>query len=366
MKTPFTLRKPLRMMDFVLVPLGCFLGVILWLRHRAYDAGWCASSAGDLPTIALGNLTVGGTGKTPHAAEFLRAIEGELGPGSVALLSRGYGRKTKGFRWVETVDSPDLAGDEPLMLKRQLPGIAVAVCEDRLKGLTTIRSEVPSIQWVVLDDALQHRKLRPTIRVLLFDCSQPVFRDRLIPAGRLRDLPIRRFAADAAVFSRSPNGALEEAVALEGWPAERPYFGSRMRPANLRRWPDGEDAPGFPPARNTTAADLPRILAVSGIARPERFIDELASQFQIVRRESYPDHHLFTPADARAWRTAVETDSLAGIVMTEKDAVRLGSISGELLGLPIWYAPLKVEWLDTLAWKDWLRSVLAARKNPDI
>ena len=166
-------------------------GLVVRARHRLYDAGILPSHEGALPTLVLGNLTVGGTGKTPLTERLVLDLENILGKGSVGILSRGYGRDTSGFQWVTPQSSSAEAGDEPVMLARKLPHAAVAVCEDRLQGLERMRDERPELRWVVCDDAFQHRALKPTLSMLLIDSTQPIASDRLLPAGRLRDVPER-------------------------------------------------------------------------------------------------------------------------------------------------------------------------------
>ena len=154
----------------VLSPLTALYAVALVIRHFLYDSGVLNSRPGAIPTLVIGNIHVGGTGKTPHASAFLSILSEKLGGAHhVALLSRGYGRKTQGFRWVlEDSDWSDV-GDEPSLLKSLHPLHSVAVCENRVMGIERIAKEKPEVKVIVLDDGLQHRALRPDLSVLLID-----------------------------------------------------------------------------------------------------------------------------------------------------------------------------------------------------
>lgn len=335
-------------------------GLVLRMRHGLYDAGLLPSQAGALPTLVLGNLTVGGTGKTPLTERIVLDLERIVGRGSVGILSRGYGRSTRGFRWVELDSSSVDVGDEPLMLARKLPHAAVAVCEDRLAGLEAMRNDRPNLRWVVCDDAFQHRALKPTISLLLIDSTQPIHTDRLLPAGRLRDLKRRAHAADAIIVTRLdlPLGDLRAAFA-PGFASEKPVFGSNMQRDPLRTWPG--DAP-CPNGNSLASPDQrERIIAVAGISRPERFMDRLAGRFQVVRREAFADHQAYTAKDFKRWKRIVEGDRLHALITTEKDVVRLPL--GGIPGVAIRYEPMHAEWHDRHEVESWLKGQIDAHEK---
>ena len=195
----------------------------LKLRHFLYDTGLKKVRSADVPTICIGNITVGGTGKTPHTEMLIRTLlqDDEWGGKNIAVLSRGYKRKTKGFQQV-TEDGTALAyGDEPLQIKKKFPGMTVAVDSNRIEGcdflshpekLQTakkarkcIDKSLPASDLIILDDAFQHRALKPTLSIVLVDYNRPIFKDHLLPIGRLRDLPERISAADIIIVSKCPN-----------------------------------------------------------------------------------------------------------------------------------------------------------------
>ena len=338
-------------------PWSVLFGLILKLRHGLYDTEILKSEPGALPTLVLGNLTVGGTGKTPLTELLVLELEKILGEGHVGILSRGYGRQTKGFRWVSESDFASIVGDEPLMLRRKLPHVPVAVCENRLAGLRKMRDEEPDLQWVVCDDALQHRQLKPTIALLVLDSTQPIKKDRLLPLGRLRDLPSRMTHADGAIVTRLPfdaSGTLEMALKEAGWPLHRVHFGTSMQAMPLRTWPDNQPAknglPGSPPAQRE------RILTVAGIARPERFMERLTERFQVVRREAHTDHKQFSEADVKRWKTILDSDRLHALITTKKDATRLEHL--DTAEMDIRYEPIQAALIPQTPIQDWLASML--------
>lgn len=335
-------------------------GLMLRVRHGLYDAGVLPSRTGALPTLVLGNLTVGGTGKTPMTERLVRDMERIVGSGAVGILSRGYGRHTSGFRWVDPASLSRDVGDEPLMLARKLPHVAVAVCEDRLAGLATMRKERPGLRWVVCDDAFQHRALKPSISLLLIDSTQPIHADHLIPAGRLRDLKSRSRAADAVVITRLDEVSHDlRSAFVPKFTPEKPVFGSRMQTDALRTWPGDGRCPNGDSAASPDRRE--RILAVAGISRPERFMDRLAGRFQVVRREAFADHQAFAPKDFNRWKRIVEADRLHALITTEKDVVRM-PLDG-IPGVPIRYEPMHAEWHEPEALERWLREQIEAQEK---
>ena len=335
-------------------------GLIIRIRHRLYDVGILPSKEGALPTLVLGNLTVGGTGKTPLTERLVLDLEAVLGKGAVGILSRGYGRDTSGFEWVTPESTSAEAGDEPVMLARKLPHAAVAVCEDRLEGLERMRAERPELRWVVCDDAFQHRALKPTLSMLLIDSTQPIASDRLLPAGRLRDIPERALAADAIIVTRLDNvhGDLRTTFA-PSFPVHKPVFGTHMETDPLLAWPG--DAPCANGDEHASPDRRERILAVAGISRPERFMDRLAGRFQVVRREAFSDHQAFTASDFKRWKRIVDSDRLHALITTEKDVVRM-PLEG-IPGVAIRYEPMHAEWQEPAEVKAWLRDQIEGQST---
>ncbi len=336
------------------------------IRHWAFDRGFRASQEGALPTVVLGNVTVGGTGKTPHLKALLQKLMDSSKDTRWAILSRGYGRKTQGFLRVDREGKPEEYGDEPLEVARKFPGVAVYVCEDRLQGLERIR-EAGLADAVLMDDGLQHRKLIPSIGIALVDTTQPVDRDHFLPRGRLRDLPERITKADAVILTRCPTALTKGDLRL--WrhrlklAADTPLLHSGARPEGLRAM-----------ATKRYASWPMRCVAVSGIAQPAQFEAHLSRHCSVVRHFAYPDHQEFAPKHLEEWRQALATpderDQLPeALITTEKDAERIRPLAGAA-DLPILILNLHIQWWDTVALDGLLSTIRerveAFQSNSDI
>ena len=312
-----------------------FYGLWLKLKHLAYDKGWKKSLKADKPTICVGNITVGGTGKTPHVELILRSllVSDKWGYKPLAVLSRGYKRKSKGFRIVTPDSTASFAGDEPLQIACKFPGVTVAVDKDRLEGCAKLDADL-----IVLDDAFQFRKLAPTLSIVLVDYNRPVFRDRLLPWGRLRDLPSRLKKADIVIVTKCPSG-LEESDRQEfrrrlGLGEQQQLFFTSIK--------YGAMLPVFPEAdiRYTYSS---KVILVSGIANDAPLRSYLSDNYKITDRLSFGDHHRFTKADIRSMGSAVKKNPTACVVTTEKDAQRLRDVPGvpDALKQRLFYLPIE-------------------------
>ena len=196
--------------------------IILGIRHFLFDKGWKKSYRADVPTICVGNVSVGGTGKTPHTEMILRLLlhSDEWAYSDIAVLSRGYKRKSKGFQKVGRDGTALQFGDEPLQIAKKFPSVTVAVDKDRVEGCRFLThpellqtdkkakgcldKDIPAADIIVLDDAFQHRRLKADVNVVLVDYNRPVQKDRLLPWGKLRDLPSRLRAADILIVTKCP------------------------------------------------------------------------------------------------------------------------------------------------------------------
>lgn len=333
----------------LLLPFSWPYALVLAIRHFLYDHGWLKSSTPELPTIVIGNMALGGTGKTPHVELALRTLM-EHGP--LATLSRGYGREGSAFHEVDREDDVQLAGDEPLMIKRKFSGVRVFVGSDRVAGVQTIREQAPEVRVVILDDALQHRKLKAGLNIVLTTWQKPWFKDHLFPAGSLRDLPGRARHADAVVVTKCPATPSAEEQAWWrrklGLGAQQALFFSGLRydaPRSLH------DSTMTVPAGPQASAFL-----VTGIADATALLEHVRATFGTVQHMAFPDHHAFSGADQQ--RIAIRFATFAGLqtpgrgpgwlITTEKDAARLGPalISGPLEDIPIAVIGVKAEILN--------------------
>ena len=336
------------------------------LRHWAYDRGLRRSGHGALPTVVLGNVTVGGTGKTPHLKVLLQKLMDGEKDTRWAVLSRGYGRKTKGFLRVDRNGTPDDHGDEPLEVARKFPGVPIYVCEDRIEGIAQIQS-AGLADAVILDDGLQHRRLKPTFGIALVDTTQPVDRDHFLPRGRLRDLPERIREADAVILTRCPSALTKGDLRL--WRhrlhlrEEQLLLHTGTRPEGLRVMATKRYA-GWPM----------QCIAVSGIAQPAQFEAQVERHCRVQHHFAYPDHQEFNAEHVDTWRKALATANARGqfpeaIITTEKDVERIRPLT-EAADLPILVLKLHIHWWDVDALDALLSSIRGqvegSRSNPDI
>jgi len=317
-----------------LTPLSALYGAALEARARLYGAGCLVSTRAECPVVSVGNLTFGGTGKTPFV-EFLARrfrFEGKR----PAILSRGYRRRSTGVVVVSWGDGPVVGpedgGDEPVAMARQLPGVPVVAAERRSDGA---RAAIDlGADLLLLDDGYQHLALARDVNLLLLDAADPFGGGRLPPAGRLRE-PLSALArADAVVFTRvnraDPPPEARETIAR--WNPGAPIFTARIRSAGL--W----DESGSPVEVSRLASR--RFVAVCGVANPAGFHASLA-ELELRPEEffDFPDHHRYGRRDLERIRLAADRTASAWILTTEKDAVKL---AGRML-LPVVTLRLDVE-----------------------
>jgi tetraacyldisaccharide 4'-kinase len=319
----------------LLFPLSLMYRAAVMLRNRFYDRGTLMSYSFGIPVISVGNITAGGTGKTPHI-EYLTGLLGK--DFEVAVLSRGYKRQSKGFRYVEVDDSAGEAGDEPLQIKRKYPAAIVAVDADRVHGIRRLLADRPGIGAVLLDDAFQHRRVMPSLNVVLIDCNRPVWDDSMLPAGRLRDCLSSLRRADIIMITKCPPGMSHkerEKYAGKLKRYNRPVYFSHYEPANA-----------YPlSAADKMSFDSSNFLAVSGIANPAVFFRQLEMQYPeaVMEKIIFPDHHAFSGKDIR---TVMKKAGSRSIVTTEKDGTRLISYfrqTKEQIPESIFCIPVKVK-----------------------
>lgn len=327
-------------MKYLLYPFALIYAAIMLLRNVLYDFGILRSVEYDFPVIGVGNLRVGGTGKTPMAEYLIRLLAGER---YLAVLSRGYGRKTDGFRLVEKGDNSLLVGDEPAQIKSKFPDVLMAVDGKRIRGIARLKELHPGINTLVLDDVFQHRAVKPGLMILLTTYRQPYVSDAVLPAGRLREPARSARRADIIVVTKCP----EELVAAEKHllrakinpqPYQKVFFAFERYGA-LRKW----NAP-----LNTEGITLrgQETLLVTGIANAENLKNHLNPRVSVREHLEFPDHHWYTTGDIE--RIAQRFDALPEgdriIVTTEKDAQRLFAYlqNEKFAQLPVYVLPVEV------------------------
>jgi len=323
--------------------------IVLALRHFFYDKGWKKSVKASVPTICVGNITVGGTGKTPHTEMVLRLLlhSDDWAYSNIAVLSRGYKRKSKGFQIVPRSGTALQFGDEPLQMARKFPSVTVAVDKNRVRGCRLLTGTAPAptgsasvmpgpasaptgpasvmpgldraSQIIVLDDAFQYRKLRADVNIVLVDYNRPVHKDKLLPWGRLRDLKSRLKAADMVVVTKCP-------AYLDDWERSQwvKYLG--VKPSQklfFSTFTYGTMEPVFPEDGDSRYTYSKRLVLFSGIANDAPLRSYLSDTYKIVRRIGFPDHHKYNQADIRSLGAAMKEFPTACLVTTEKDAQRI-------------------------------------------
>lgn len=289
-------------------------------RNWLYDVKILKSKQFDIPVVCVGNIAVGGTGKTPTVEFLLRALANDY---TIAVLSRGYKRRTKGYREVSSNDSFLTVGDEPKQIKRKFPDTLVVVCENRVEGVRRITAEHPEVNLIVMDDGFQHRKLTPKVNIVLSDYSTPPFQNKMLPAGTLRDTPSQLYRANILLVTKTPKNMspIERNIAqkeLHTYPYQTVFFTDSRQ---------GIPAPIFSDVATNGIPRGSKIVALAGIANPERFFDALVEAgYNVVERVALPDHHTYRVRDInRLMDKVVEQGEKAVVITTEKDGVKLTS-----------------------------------------
>ena len=324
----------------LLLPLSLLYGLGVNLRNFFYQTKMLKSVTFDVPVISVGNLSVGGAGKTPHIEYLIEMLQPYI---QVATLSRGYKRKTSGFIAVEQTHTAEQVGDEPLQYKRKYPDVFVTVSESRALGIPRLMMQKPDTQLILLDDAFQHRAVTPGLNILLTDYSRLYTDDFLLPMGRLREWPSAAVRADIIIVTKCPADISQ---------LERNKVRARLKPEGRQQlFFSFYDYPRKPYYifDSSYAVELDEkldVLMVSGIARADYLVDWLNSKVNSVRLLEYADHHFFSEADiAHIEKIFHQIDSENKVIITtEKDAVRFQLHYNHLIRsrLPVYALPAKV------------------------
>ena len=316
---------------------------IMSARNQLFENGAIKSKEFAVPTICIGNITVGGTGKTPHTEYLIELLSKRH---HTAVLSRGYGRRSKGYIKADaTTPMPEL-GDEPFQIKNKYPRIDVAVCEKRVTGIERLLDETDGIEVILLDDAYQHRYVKAGLYILLIDSSRPIWQDCVLPFGRMRESLGGIKRADIVIMTKSTGITKEEAA----WC--RKYIGGiKDVPVFFSHMEYGTHYPLFKEATPLgEISDCDEILLVTGIARPEALKKEIESRGAKVELLQFGDHHNFTSAELEqiATRFKEMRGASKAIITTEKDATRLLQRSNlpQVIKENIYALPIKVEFLE--------------------
>lgn len=322
---------------YFLIPFSWLYGLGVWVRHFLYDRGALTWIQYNKAIIGVGNLAVGGAGKTPMIEYLIRFLSDKY---RITTLSRGYGRKSKGVREIELTDPVIVAGDEPLQFKRKYPHITVTVSEDRVKGVECFyeRTDV-----FLLDDSFQHRALKPGLNLLLFDYGSLQRPKLLLPAGNFRDLFSQRKRAQGLIITKTPKG-----VGVQ----EKKRLTELLAPTQDQWLLFSHLKYGTPyEIRNQNSSDsferAEKILLVTGIANPQPIYDYLSELGKEVTMMSFPDHHNYTLADLRKIESGYR-EIIGGspiVVSTEKDEQRLNEsrFAEFFQKIPFYILPVEME-----------------------
>ncbi len=331
----------LRIIALPFLPIYWF---VVWLRNLLYDKRIMRSSEFDIPLISIGNLSVGGTGKTPHT-EYIAKLLAE--PYHPAILSRGYGRRDDGFRIIQEDDSYTSTGDEPLQMKRKLGDKVVsAVNGNRVKGVILTLYEHEEVDVVLLDDAFQHRAITPGYSILLTTWKRPFWKDFPLPLGDLREFRFGAKRADMVVVTKCPDGltadqkeATKERIRRH---TNAPVFFSSYAYGSLRTVADHTPV-------DVPLEKLKNVVLVTGIANAENLKAYIASKTQLVEHLEYRDHYRFKARDIQRVRKIFDNFAKGKIALitTEKDAIRLRE-TPEFETLPdaCYFIPIEVKFGD--------------------
>lgn len=260
------------------------------IRNKLYDFNVLKSVSFDVPIIVVGNIAVGGTGKTPMVSFLIKNLSDTY---QIGVLSRGYGRKTKGFKTVETSDSPMQTGDEPLLLKKLHPEIPVVVCENRILGVIELLKMHPEVNLILMDDGFQHRAILPKLNIVLTTFQKPFWKDFIMPVGNLREGKYAVQRADLLVVTKTPN---------------------------TQRLDIPFDIPTFYASINYNQPKAESVFGFSGLANNNIFEQFLSENYHLVDFIGFSDHYLYSQKD---YNEIVAKANESTIMCTEKDAVKL-------------------------------------------
>lgn len=362
----FPLLKPIRILLF---PLSLVYGLIIRIRNWCYDRNILSSTSFNLPIICVGNLAVGGTGKSPMVEWLIRTLKDQY---NLAILSRGYKRKTQGYALAGPSSTALDIGDEPMQFHSKFPELTVAVGEERLVAIPQLLHDRPDTRVIILDDAFQHRAVKAGFNILLTDYANLFTRDWWLPSGDLRDAPSGYKRSDVIIVTKCPEDLPEterrsiiheidplkhQQVFFSSIQYGRPYHitGDSSYPIPAPNHTPASSHPAasvhtpgaYPPDARIDINDEMEVLLVTGIANPAPLKKWLAERSGAYYELAYSDHHIFSIDDLHTITRRFNSISAPGkiILTTEKDAVRLAKFRQELESLPFYVLPIEPRFL---------------------
>ena len=335
----------MQFLRLLLLPVSLFYGIAMWLRNILYDFKVLKTVGFQTPIISTGNLTVGGTGKTPHIEYLIRLLKADY---LVATLSRGYGRKTSGFMLVSDPATTSIIGDEPMQYHSKFQDVIVSVGEDRAAAIQNLVMMEKKPEVILLDDAFQHRAVKPGINILLIEYDQVMNNDYPLPAGNLREWKSGKKRADIIIITKSSTILV---------PIERKRIIEHLKPAahqdvyfTYYKYGEFTKVIGKTGLMVMSSAYYLEkrftIVLVTGIANPSGLIEYLRRHTDKIEVISFPDHHEYTLRDIKKIQESFDNIAHSNklVVTTEKDAMRLRNpeLESAVKQLPFFYIPIEV------------------------
>ena len=324
-----------------LLPLSWLYGVAVSLRNELFALGILKERSFSIPVISVGNITVGGSGKTPHVEYLIRLLQDYI---KVGVLSRGYKRKSHGYVLADDNSTMRDLGDEPYQIKQKFHDIYVAVDKNRCNGITRLTHDkaTSSVGVILLDDAFQHRYVKPGLNILLVDYHRLIIYDRLLPAGRLREPLNGKQRADIVIITKCPRDLkpMEFRIltkAMDLFPYQQLFFTTIDYGTPQALFSD-----------KTTSLNKYNVLLVTGIASPEQMENDMKHKCRSLTSLAFEDHHLFNTKDEQRINNAFERlPSPKIIITTEKDSTRLVNLNGLTTEVrdAIFVLPIKVKFM---------------------
>ncbi|KPK79822.1 MAG: hypothetical protein AMS27_17675 [Bacteroides sp. SM23_62_1] len=332
----------------LLYPFSLLYGLVVYLRNFLFDYQIIESKEFDIPIISVGNIALGGTGKTPHVEHLIRLLKDDF---RIAVLSRGYRRKTRHFILANENSTFTQIGDEPRQIKQKFPDIHVAVDRKRVHGIWELIKTIPNLDVIILDDAYQHRYVKAGLSILLIDFNRPLSEDFLLPAGRLREQPFEKRRANIILITKCPDRLkpIERRIVVKDlklYPFQHLYF-TKIKDDNPI---PVFQIPGKPLSREDIKKMKPQILMIAGIAYPRTFKKFLRNYSTKISEMLYPDHYEYKTKDINniiSFYHSLKGDEKI-IFTTEKDAMRLQKFTDIDVGIKerIYFIPIFISFLN--------------------
>lgn len=342
-----------KLLSYILLkPISIVYGWVMAVRNLLFEKGLLKQQEFDIPVITVGNISMGGSGKTPHTEYILDKLSADY---HIGMLSRGYKRRTKGFVLATENTHVEDVGDEPYQIYKKFRdrNVMVAVCEKRVVGIEKMREIDPKLDMIVLDDAFQHRYVKPRLSVVLMEFKRPAFRDSMLPFGRLREPMSALNRADIIVVTKCPDNMqpIQKRIFAEGlnlFPYQKLLFSRYKYLTPKAVFREGRNL--MPRLDLNDLTDQDTLLSVTGVANPRPFVRQLRNYKAKVKIKRFSDHHNFTQADLQSIEE--KYNMMKGrrkfIITTEKDAMRLmnNPYFPHNLRKYIYYLPIRVTFED--------------------